>query len=304
MAYRFNLNSMPKENVVVCRFKGNVIMSSQNLIQIIGHQKSGKSLVSTDILVGALTGDSTELGFNFVKVPEGKKVYYFDTEMSESEFFERMKKVAEISGGSDQLEAYNLIEESYKERVSYIHQESVNDAHIIIVDGVVDLCKNFNDEEESLKVIAALKTVAMRNNCPVVAILHTNPGERFSGDTKGKGHLGTLLSNKVQSTIVLQKLKSDVFKMSFKDLRNSGKIDESVYFEYDEKRIYRKSDKSTDRTIEDIIIKGVRNSPMTSKEIYNYVLGYKSVSWPTVTRAISKINKIQKNKNNKYTYVN
>jgi len=43
---------------------------------------------------------------------------------------------------------------------------------------------------------------------------------------------------------------------------------------------------------------------MTSKEIYNYVLGYKSVSWPTVTRAISKINKIQKNKNNKYTYVN
>ena len=143
MAYRFDLNTMPKENVVVCRFKGNVIMSSQNLIQIIGHQKSGKSLVSTDLLVGALTGNSTELGFSFREVPEGKKVYYYDTEMSESEFFERMKKVSEISGRGESLEAYNLIEESYKERIGYI--QSTHDAHMVIIDGVVDLCKNFND---------------------------------------------------------------------------------------------------------------------------------------------------------------
>lgn len=298
MAYKFNPDSKPTENVIVGWYRDNVIMSSQNIIQIIGSQKSGKSLVSSDILIGTLSGGKTDLGFDFTKVPDDKYVYYYDTEMSEGEFYNRMKKVVELSGNSRNLQAYNLINEEVQERISFVSQAT--NAHIVIIDGVIDMCRNFNNEEASMHTIGILKSMAARNNCPVVVILHTNPKEKFNMETKSKGHLGTLLQNKVQSTIMLQKLSGDIFKMGFKDLRNSGEIKERAYFEYDHNMIYIPSDKTVNKSTQEVIIDALKkHDTLTSKELYNETKKYKNVTWPTIVRAANNLSQVTK-QDNKY----
>ena len=74
---------------------------------------------------------------------------------------------------------------------------------IVFVDGVADLIGDFNDVTESKSVITRLSQIALKFNCCIVLTLHTNPDQ----DSKMRGHLGTILTQKASDVISCKKDK-------------------------------------------------------------------------------------------------
>ena len=74
---------------------------------------------------------------------------------------------------------------------------------LLILDGIRDICVDFNDPAESSGLVLDLRRLAAEVGCAIVTVLHENP----AGD-KMRGHLGTELLNKA-SEVYRVKLKAD-----------------------------------------------------------------------------------------------
>ena len=66
-----------------------------------------------------------------------------------------------------------------------------NAADFVFLDGVVDLCQAFNDEEKSRATILELDKLATERNAAILGLIHTN-----AKDEKARGHLGSILQQK------------------------------------------------------------------------------------------------------------
>lgn len=74
----------------------------------------------------------------------------------------------------------------------------------IIIDGVGDFVSDVNDPVECNALTAELQDLAIRYDCPVVAVLHENPTQK-SG--KARGHLGSQLERKAETVLRLKRKK-------------------------------------------------------------------------------------------------
>jgi hypothetical protein len=72
-----------------------------------------------------------------------------------------------------------------------------------LIDGVGDFAIDVNDLVESNGLVAELHSLAIRFDCPIVCVLHENPGENSHGKTRG--HLGSQLEHKAESNLRLVK---------------------------------------------------------------------------------------------------
>lgn len=240
-AFQFKVNKPPPSQNILCTYKGETIMSDDNITMLLGKKKTGKGIICQDFLHGSLSSGYSPLGFKWGKCPVDKKVYYFDTELSKSEFYTRLDILYKVIGENIyKLEAFNIKEMSIIERRKFIVDilNKKNDAYFIIIDVVSDLLIDFNSITESGEVLDLLQEVSVKNNAPILTTLHLNPSDNIGHVTKGRGHLGTLLGNKSQSTILTSK-KQKKFKATFSDLRNGDLTDEEIHFIYNKKTLYK-----------------------------------------------------------------
>ena len=58
--------------------------------------------------------------------------------------------------------------------------------HSVFIDGIADAVPDVNDPEETSSLITELHKLAIEFDCPILNIIHVNPGSDF----KTRGHLG------------------------------------------------------------------------------------------------------------------
>lgn len=78
---------------------------------------------------------------------------------------------------------------------------------LLVIDGLRDLVRDFNDNAESVSIISQLMASAETRNICIWNALHYNPRPGNDDESKMRGHLGTELGNKVSDTFVCSKKK-------------------------------------------------------------------------------------------------
>ena len=190
-----------------------------------GAQKNGKSFFLCLMMGAALRG--SYLGVNcLIKNP---KVLYCDTEQHPRNtrlIYRRVCQIAGIDGHirHEQINMQHLrladdietIKKAIQLKIKYFKPD------ICLIDGLVDCLIDFNDATESKRVITEFSKVALENNCCIWCVLHTNPND----DSKMRGHVGTLLSQKASDVVLCVKSKNDdgttVFTCEQTDNRNNS----------------------------------------------------------------------------------
>jgi len=180
--------------------------------------KSGKTYAASIIAAVVLGVD-----FGTLKAGvEGAKVLCFDTEQNKLNTAKVMRRIHALLGwddteNTDRLHVYSLRRMDLAERCEYIAAKvQADQPTAVIIDGIADLMLNFNDVEESSRLIDWLMKLSADNNCALITVLHENKAKDDSGM---KGHLGTLLLQK--SSDVFQCSKANgVFTVTETDSRN------------------------------------------------------------------------------------
>lgn len=170
------------------------------VVAIVGEQKSGKSFVVQNIVASSLN-EGIQTCYFSNKLGPSERIVFFDTE--QSEYFykrsqERIYKLAGLRVNPIRYEAYHLRRLSVADRmksVEYFIKDGPPPA-MIIIDGLVDLCRNFNDERESSEVVDKLLQWSDETGAMLLTVLHLTKSAGFM-----RGHLGTALQNKIDAAI-------------------------------------------------------------------------------------------------------
>lgn len=168
-----------------------------------GKQKAGKTFYNS-ILMSAVLNPQGYCGLKPVTL--GLKVLFADTEQDKSDTQEVIKRVHRLNGwvlthNVDRLVGINLREYSAPERINLIEQ-AIQDVNpdILVIDGVVDLCLDFNSLEEGHALTTLLMQWIVKYNVSIITSLHTN-----KGNNELRGHLGAFLAQKGESVMRVTK---------------------------------------------------------------------------------------------------
>jgi hypothetical protein len=193
---------------------GKAVCTAGNLTTIISQAKGGKSAFTGAMIAAAICADRgaerDTLGIT-ATAPGGKVLLHVDTELSRHDHQEHILRQLRRAGVDQEpiwLHAPSLTDLSPTERhralpvlMQYAHREA--GLFATILDGGADLVNDVNDTEESNGFVAELHALAIRYDCPIISVVHENPG----GDSgKMRGHFGSQLERKAESNLRLRKV--------------------------------------------------------------------------------------------------
>jgi|GEM_PF-344939 len=194
-----------------------MLFSAGNISVIGGKQKSRKTFFMVMLVVAFLSGQCGRLkGFP----NEDAIVLMFDTEMGRSHVHKSLMRIYRMMNWkdrNDKLKVYYLREKSIEERIEIIKAQ-VERYHpqLVVIDGIVDLCVDFNSIEESAKTVQLLMELSSKYDCHITTVLHEN---KSGADGNLRGHLGTIISQKAETWIKLTP-DASVTKVSAEATRN------------------------------------------------------------------------------------
>lgn len=216
---RIDLSVQYPKPVPVYSFVEQQICTAGNLTVISAQAKAGKSAVVSAMVAAAISaarsGDTKhERDFlGFTSVPnDGKAVVLFDTEQSRSDASTLAKRAILRAGAQDLPEnfrMYSVVDLSSEARRAYLAAEMERASelcgglHSVFIDGVADLCTDPNDFKEACLLVEELVQLATLYSCPIILVLHENPGSAETGKTRG--HLGSQLERKAESNLRVMK---------------------------------------------------------------------------------------------------
>lgn len=176
----------------------------KNLQTVKAKSKQGKSWV-----VSAFA--SVVLGKNWGTLTptiEGCKVLFVDTEQAEEDTANLVRRIHQMQGWSvtennPRLYAANVRMMQKKDRLRYIAQKAEKyRPDLLVVDGIADICENFNDVQASDATITKLCQMATKFNLALIGVLHENKSRE---DSNMKGHLGSLAVQKASDVYQVKK---------------------------------------------------------------------------------------------------
>jgi len=195
---RFSIKNPPKEEAATLHLHNGgrtyKIGGRGMMGAVVGKQKSGKSLITSCITASAL-GGGRQLGLEYQS--QGKRKIFFDTEQSLYFYGKTQQRIYQLAGLRDDpstYETYHLRRLSIPERVEAIELilSQPGEIELVVIDGVVDLCTNFNEEKPSIATVEKLMQWSDRTGAMLLTVLHTTKAAGYM-----RGHLGTALQNKV-----------------------------------------------------------------------------------------------------------
>lgn len=226
--HKFSINKKPKFVDYCLTYKNQFndvfnVGAYGDLITITGAAKSRKSALGSSMVAAAIGGNEV---LRFSLKNDDREILYIDTEQTEAEHYkvqERVYDQAGISKDPKHYHAWSIGEESRLNMVSFI--KHIVDKHknigVIFIDGIVDLCADYNDLKGSAELTNFIKKIANKHNILIISILHN---ARSTGDARG--HLGTELINKSKAVIQVSKDEEGGFStVNFKYLREASPKD-------------------------------------------------------------------------------
>ena len=171
-----------------------------------GKAKSKKTFNVSAIVAASLAGKQV-LNYR-ANLPEGRRrILYVDTEQSRFHCHNVLERILRLAGlptttDSENLDFICLREYSPAVRISVIDYALRQDKGygLIIIDGIRDLMLDINSTGESVEVINKMMEWSSRYNLHIHCVLHLN-----KGDNNVRGHIGTEMSNKAETVLVISK---------------------------------------------------------------------------------------------------
>lgn len=212
-ARAFRFADQPPKPVAALKLDGKPVSTPGNLTNIQAGVKAGKTAVVGAILGAFIRGNYQGgecLGFDATN-PDGRAVLHIDSEQSRFDadaLVRRSLKRAGLPEPPPWLYSYALADMDTAERREAMREavklaaDECGGVQAVIVDGVADLCLDPNDPAESFALVAELHSLAIAEDCPVVTVLHENPGSETG---KTRGHLGSQLERKAETNLRLVK---------------------------------------------------------------------------------------------------
>jgi len=213
-AMRFDPSETPPPDES-CMMIGDVPIAARgNLTVPQGKSKVGKSALISAILGAAHRGNYNAQGDTLCVAWQGEStgaIIHLDTEQSRSDWHSLVCRGITRSGipeASPRLVSLPLVMFSRSERLAILRatlaheKESKGGIDLVLIDGVADLCVSPNDEAEALELVSQLHALAQEFHCPIVCVLHENPG---TDQGKTRGHLGSELNRKAFANLRIDK---------------------------------------------------------------------------------------------------
>ena len=175
------------------------IAGEGNIVCFVGKEKAGKTTIIACPIASALDEASEKLGFKLDL--KGKDILFIDTEQPVNNFYKTQKFIHSLARKTQNVgsySAYSLREYSVQERIAWIdtYLKGKENIGLIIIDGCVDLCTDFNSVEASTETVQQLMTWTEQTGAMLFTALHLTKEMGYM-----KGHLGSILSAKCDSTI-------------------------------------------------------------------------------------------------------
>ena len=214
----FDFSSEVAEPDPVINCSGVMVASRGNIVIITGKPKACKTTFQSVLIAACLTGQTI---LN-IAAPRPFRVILADTEQSRYHLSKQIDRVFRLAGMSkennEEFTVLNLRPFSPAERYEYI-TDAVEELapDVVFIDGCSDLIDDTNDLKQSEQLVAGLLTMSEQHNCAIVGIVHTNP----TSDAKIRGHIGSTLERKCESTILLEREGLEkTIKVKAKEARN------------------------------------------------------------------------------------
>jgi len=184
------------------------VLTLGNFSAITGKAKSRKTYLLT-MLSGALIKNGNLYNKFYATLPENKRqVLYFDTEQGLYDSANTIKRIERLASvKADYFGAFNIREYSPLERCELIEYalSICKNVGFIAIDGVADLAKAINDEEEATRVTGLFLKWTKVYDCHVCTIIHQNKNDNFA-----TGHLGSSIIKKAEIVISVSKEKGSL----------------------------------------------------------------------------------------------
>lgn len=214
---RYDRFYKPPPEDIILTIEGENVGSKGNFVAISGLPKSGK----TTFLASIIASSFLFYPLFDIKMKFSGNIGYFDTESSQNDFYKNIERIRTFAGYidlPDTFHAYNTRVDPFELQKSlletYINQHKPD---VLIIDGLLDLVKNFNDESESRQLMDWLKAVTQINNMLIIGCIHL--GKK---DNHTLGHFGSMVDRYSQSIIeIVRDHENDLFLMKPKMLRSA-----------------------------------------------------------------------------------
>lgn len=236
-------------------FKGVGFSPLGGIQALSGQKKNGKSIFASILMATALSSGSSTSRFatrfpglrlrqsTINLLGHEPRVLYVDTEQEKEntdKVIERAKWLAEMESHVHNerltIQWLRAIPED-EDPTEYRKQAllyAIDKVHpdLVLIDGIRDLVHDFNDIDESSRLINELMALSTKHNMCVWCTLHMNPRPSNDDESKMRGHLGTELGNKASDVFTMKKKKDKTaglitFTMQQLDARGKD-IDELV----------------------------------------------------------------------------
>ena len=168
------------------------LIARANLHTLRGAPKTGKSAAGLALIAAALKGEFIGIKAN----RDNLAVLWIDTEQDKNTLRQKARAVLDMAGLDAQPEALKVVTlRGYGSPAEClgIAIKAINDnaPDLVFLDGIVDLCEDFNDNTESLKVVKRLEAATEQTGAAILCLIHTN-----KKDDEARGHLGAFLVHK------------------------------------------------------------------------------------------------------------
>ena len=231
----FNPSNEPPPEDVLLTINGKTIGTAGNYVVYSGQAKAGKSTyLGATISSAFLPEYQDSFGIKLKPPAERPIVAYFDTESSQYDFFRQMgriKLMAQLKSYPLTLDAFSMRQDGPSKIRALIRHylETTPKCSIVIVDGFLDLCLNYNDEVESRKLVNWFKFITTKYNILLIGVLHLS-----KGNSETLGHLGSNCDRWAQSTLTIEKNReAKQFVLKSKFLRSSDDFEPIAICNFD-----------------------------------------------------------------------
>lgn len=168
------------------------LIARANLHTLQGTKKAGKSAAGLALIIAALKGQ-------FIDITPSRKdleILWIDTEQDRATLRQKAHAVLSAAGLETMPDRVKIVTlRGYGSPADILAATlqaiAENTADFVFLDGVVDLCPAFNDEEKSREVVRQLEAYAEQYGAAILGLIHTN-----KRDNEARGHLGAVLQQK------------------------------------------------------------------------------------------------------------
>jgi hypothetical protein len=223
-ARKYDAANRPESQVPIFTIQGKVVGCLQSYIVFSGLPKASKSTYVGAVAATALIPSFSSIWGMKLNLPKSRpKIGYFDTEMSSFDFYRQIDKIISLAEKKKlpaNFEAYSMREDMPSKIRLMVEQFLINnpDCSCVIIDGLLDLCLDYNDPKETRLVTNWLKRITKQYDILLIGVLHLGKGH---GETLG--HLGSNTDRWSQSTMIVEKNKdSGQFVLKPKYLRSDA----------------------------------------------------------------------------------